>query len=76
MISVLVLRRTKEDIATTHKLPEKLIYNHTMDLSTEEQSVYDALFTEARSQAHFYIPILPFPSILSFFQEGVCEVLG
>ncbi|CAI8052482.1 Transcription termination factor 2 [Geodia barretti] len=48
MIAVLVLRRSKEDIASTHKLPDKIINTHTLDLGMEEQSIYDALFTEAR----------------------------
>ena len=58
MIAVLVLRRSKEDIASTHKLPDKIINTHTLDLGMEEQSIYDALFTEARSRSH--VPIPPF----------------
>ena len=52
MIAVLVLRRTKEDISSTHKLPDKIINTHTLDLGVEEQNVYDALFAEARSCSH------------------------
>ena len=64
MIAVLVLRRTKEDIASTLKLPDKIINTHTLDLGMEEQNIYDALFTEARSHSH--VPIPPFQLIPSF----------
>lgn len=62
MITVLLLRRTKEDIAATHKLPEKLIHTHTVDLSVEEQNVYDALFTDARSTGSFPLFHTPIPT--------------
>ena len=46
MLSVLVLHRTKEDIS--HKWPAKLL---VVELSHEEQGVYDTLFFEARSHS-------------------------
>ena len=65
MIAVLMLRRTKLDVASTHRLPEKHLVMHKVELSVEEQNVYDALFSEARSHSHshiphsqFYIPVL------------------
>ena len=63
MIAVLVLRRTKEDISATHKLPNKIIETHLLDLSPEEQSVYDMLFFEARSHSHSCIPVLDSPDL-------------
>lgn len=57
VIAVLVLRRMKDDIAATQKLPEKLIQTHIVDLEDEEQNLYDALFSEARYNT--LIPTLP-----------------
>ena len=74
MIAVLVLRRTKLDVASTHRLPEKHLVMHKVELSMEEQNVYDALFSEARSHSHSHIPHSHIPH--SQFYIPVLELLN
>ena len=61
MIGVLVLRRTKEDISSAHKLTEKYIITHKVNLEADEQHLYDALFAEARSGS--FQSLIPVPGL-------------